>query len=395
MNILFLSRWFPFPPDNGSKIRIHHLLNGLSESHSVTLLSFSDSPATLPEQLVKDRVCSEVRVVPWKSYDERSLKARLGFFSPLPRSILDTYSYQMEGLIRETLLRKKYDLVVASQSSMASYYPCFKGVPALFEEIELGIFYDQANKAGNLVRRLRLNLTWFKLRRYFSRLLEFFEAGTVASEQERRLFADYFPKFREKIEVIPNCINMEDYTDLNVTPKSNHLIFSGSFTYEANYEAMQWFVGKVYPRILEQIPDAHLLITGDHANRVLPSMKNITLTGYVDDIKSLIASCSVSIAPLLSGGGTRLKILEAMALGTPVVATSKGAEGLGAQSGRDLLIADAPDAFAECVVKILRNGDLHCHLAGNASHFIKRNYDRSVVMPRFMKLIDRVAARRV
>lgn len=393
MNILFLSRWFPFPPDNGSKIRIQHLLNGLSKSHDITLLSFSESPFSV--QLIKNQVCSDVRVVPWKPYDERSLKAGLGFFSPLPRFILDTYSPQMEGLIRETLLKKKYDLVIASQLSMASYYPCFKGVPALFEEIELGIFYDQANKVGNLIRRLRRNLTWFKLRRYFSRLLEFFEAGTVASEQERRVFSDYFPKFRKKIEVIPNCINLEDYTGLGITPKPNHLVFSGSFTYEANYEAMQWFVDEVYPRVLEQIPDAHLLITGDHANRALPSMKNITLTGYVDDIKSLIASCSVSIAPLLSGGGTRLKILEAMALGTPVVATSKGAQGLGARDGRDLLVADDPDVFAECIVKILRSRDFRDQLACNASHFIKSNYDWSVVIPQFMKLIDRVATQRV
>ena len=103
---------------------------------------------------------------------------------------------------------------------------------------------------------------------------------------------------------------------------------------------MQWFVGRVFPLILEQIPDVELIITGDHANLPLPKTQNVTLAGYVDDIKSLVASCDVSLAPLWSGGGTRLKILEAMACGTSVVATSKGAEGLLVQNGRHLLITD-------------------------------------------------------
>jgi glycosyltransferase involved in cell wall biosynthesis len=103
----------------------------------------------------------------------------------------------------------------------------------------------------------------------------------------------------------------------------NQLIFSGSFRYQANYEAMLWFISEVFPKILERVPDAQLIITGDHANLSIPPVSNVTLVGHVSDINTLIASSWVSLAPLLSGGGTRLKILEAMA-GTPVVSTSKG-----------------------------------------------------------------------
>lgn len=392
MNILFLSRWFPFPPDNGSKLRIYHLLNGLSNFHDVTLLSFVDPSETTAEQPWQNLICSEIQTVPWKPYDQRSFKARLGFLSPVPRSILDTYSPQFANLIRDTISTKRYDIVIASQLSMASYFPCFKGIPALFEEIELGIFHDQARRAGSPLKRLRPGLTWFKLRRYFSRILNTFRVCTVVSEREQRLFIDSFPKFREKIKVIPNCVNVSDYNDLEVRSKPNSLIFSGSFNYDANYEAMNWFVREVYPRILDQIPDADLIISGDHANKPLPSKKNITLTGYVDDIKSLIASCSVSIAPMWSGGGTRLKILEAMAIGVPVVATSKGAEGLGAQDGEHLLIANDPDAFAKSVIRILKDKNFRDHLSTNANRFVKKNYDWSAVMPRFMNLVEQVSA---
>ena len=151
---------------------------------------------------------------------------------------------------------------------------------------------------------------------------------------------------------------------------------------------MQWFIGNVFPLVLEQVPDAELIITGDHANLPLPQTKNITLAGYVDDIKSLVASCDVSLAPLWSGGGTRLKILEAMASGTPVVATSKGAEGLLVQNGQHLLIGDDPEKFAEHVVKLLNSKDLRDFLSANALKLIRDCYDWPVLMPAFLRLVE-------
>jgi glycosyltransferase involved in cell wall biosynthesis len=170
------------------------------------------------------------------------------------------------------------------------------------------------------------------------------------------------------------------------------LIFSGSFRYQPNYYAMQWFVSQVFPLILEKIPEVQLVITGDHANLPLSQTKNISLAGYVDDIKSLIASCNVSIVPLWSGGGTRLKILEAMALGTPVVATSKGAEGLLAENGEHILIADQPEIFARTVIKILTDKKLREFLASNALQLVKAKYDWRAMMPKFLGFLERAIA---
>jgi polysaccharide biosynthesis protein PslH len=394
MNILFLSRWFPFPPDNGSKLRIYHLLNGLSRVHNITLLSFVEPPSILMDCVEANKICSEVQVVPWKPFDKKSLSSQWGFLSSQPRFLLDTHSSQMEKLIREALTKKSYDLVIASQLSMAAYYPLFRNLPALFEEIELGVFYDQAYHSRNPIARLRNSLTWFKLRQYLSHFLVFFQACTVASEQEYRLFTNSFPSHRDKIRIMPNCINLEDYQGLNVKAQPNRLVFSGSFRYSANYHAMQWFVGEVFPRVLEQVPQAQLLITGDHDDMPLPSTKNIIRTGRVDDIKSVIASSWISLAPLLVGGGTRLKILEAMALGVPVVATSKGAEGLNAWEDEHLLIADEPEKFAQAVIRLLKDHELHDQVSVNATHFVKAKYDWAAWMPAMMDLMDQVAAQR-
>jgi polysaccharide biosynthesis protein PslH len=392
MKILFLSRWFPFPPDNGSKIRIYQLLQSLSQSHEVTLLSFSETPVSSSPDPQQRKICSSVQVVPWKPYNSRSLRAQLGFLSDQPRFLVDTYSPEMESLIRSKLMACKFDLVIASQLSMASYFSCFRDIPALFEEMEFGVFYDQLSGQTQGLKRIKAQLRWIKLQRYISRLLTGFGAGTVASETEFHIIQKEFPTYQSKIEILPNGVDLRDYQDLKINRKPRHIIFTGSFTYVANYQAMQWFVGQVFPLIREQYPDVHLIITGDHANLPLPSMDNIILTGYVNDIKSLVASCDVSIAPIWSGGGTRLKILEAMAVGTPVVATSKGTEGLAAENEKHMLIADDPQNFARQVSNLLLSSELREYISHNALQLVKDRYDWQGMMPQFLQLVERTAA---
>ncbi|MEW6285734.1 MAG: glycosyltransferase family 4 protein [Chloroflexota bacterium] len=387
MNILFLSRWFPYPPNNGSKIRIHNILEGLSQHHRLTLLSFADQAGVSPDAPEVRAVCSKVRVVPWREFDPTSLRARLGFLSLQPRSVVDTFSPEMAAAITQALREEKYDLIIASQLQMAAYAPYFGDVPAAFEEFEIGLFHDQAFSADGRIR-LRRALTWFKLRLYLSQLLRRFRLVTMVSERERDLLARNFPRYREAAHVLPNCINVEEYQHVEVQKRANTLVFSGPFRYRVNHEAMVWFLREVFPLILKQVPDAQLIITGDHENLPLPSLRNVTLTGYVDDIKSLVASCTVSIAPLLSGGGTRLKILEAMALGTAVVATSKGAEGLDAQAGEHLLVADTASDFAECVIKMLQDERTRLQMAESARRLVQEKYNWGSALPVYLQLLE-------
>lgn len=389
MKILFLSRWFPHPLNNGSKIRIYNLLRGLSRHHEVTLLSFADEAEANPEAPEIRALCARVQVIPWREFNPHSQRARLAVFSLKPRSIVDTFSPEMARAITERLREERYDLLIASQLQTAAYAPYFQQVPAVFEEFEIGLFHDRAFSPQGRIRP-REALTWFKLRWYLSRLLNRFQALTVVSAREQDLLAQNFPRYRGKVEIIPNCLNLDEYEQVRAEKQPNTLVFSGPFKYRVNYEAMVWFVGEVFPRVLERIPEAHLIITGGHENLPLPPARNVTLAGYVEDIKSLIASCAVSIAPLLSGGGTRLKIVEAMALRTPVVATSKGAEGLEAQSGEHLFVADSPAEFAECVIKILQDETLCLRLAENAHRLVREKYNWGSVLPAYLRLLDAV-----
>jgi glycosyltransferase involved in cell wall biosynthesis len=296
----------------------------------------------------------------------------------------------MVRCIANSLTTQNHDLVIASQLDMAGYVPFFRGLPAVFEEAELSTLYEQYTRSSSPWSRLRYGLTWLKHKRYLAYLLRGFRACTVVSEPERNLLTRSIPNYQH-IETIPNCVNMELYDPVPKTSRPNSLIFTGSFRYDANYHAAQWFVSEIYPLIQVQIPEVRLTITGDHASLPLPSCTNLTLTGFVEDVKPLISSATVSVVPILEGGGTRLKILEAMALKTPVVTTTKGCEGLDICNTEHALIADTPAEFALAVIRLLKEPDLRDQLTRRAYGLVHSKYNWTSVMPRFVSFIEEVA----
>lgn len=406
MRILFLSRWYPYPTSNGSKLRIFHLLAGLAQQHQVALISFFEEADAPLDPGPLDQLCAEIQVVPWRGFNPQSGLARFGYMNTTPRYYLDTFSAEMQECIQQTLAHNAYDLVIASQIDMAAYGPFLGSVPAIFEEAEVGTLYEQHANASTLQQRVRYGLTWRKHRRYLQSLLAHFGACTVVSAAERELLeralgseqgqaASGVQKGAAEIAVIPNGVDVASYAPARgrTAPKVDSLIFTGSFNYAPNYEAMCWFVAKVLPLVHTIRPDVQLTITGKQGNCRLPHAPGVQLTGFVEDVRPLVAASWISLAPLHTGGGTRLKILEAMALGTPVVATSKGAEGLAVQPGKHLLVADTPADFAQAVLQLLQNEPLRQELAHNALLLVTEKYDWGVIAPQFLALVEKVAYR--
>lgn len=391
MHILFLSRWYPWPPSNGSKLRIYHLLRGLAAEHAVTLISFTEPEEGAPDLTGLEDFCETVVTVPRKPFQPDSWRARAGILSPTPRSVLDTFSPGMQAAIEGALASADYDLVIASQFDMAAYRRFFGEIPAVFEEAEVGVLYERYAGASALGPRMRHGLTWAKHRRYLANLLDHYQGCTVVSDQERQML-ESVARNGTKLEVIPNCIEVQSYQGFDTTPRPETMIFTGSFRYRPNYEAMIWFIEEVLPLIQERHPGASLTITGDHAGLPLPPARNVTLTGFVDDIRPLIAGSWLSLAPIHEGGGTRLKILEAMALKTPVISTSKGAEGLDARDGEHLLIADTPPTFAAAVSHLFSRPHLRHELADNALRLVGQRYDWPAIMPHFLRFVEQIAA---
>ena len=388
MNILFLSSWYPYPPDNGSKLRVYNLLRALAKKHTIFLISFAERPPTNPPPELK-ALCQEIYAVPRPAYNPGSARALTGLLSLTPRSVLDTYQPLMAAQIEKVLQEKAIDLVIASQWRTAAYQTTFAHIPAIYEEVETGVLSSKVTQAASPLQRLRHYLPLLKLRVYLRRLLPRFQASTVVSEDEKGLLRELVPDYKA-VHVVPNGIYSADYDDVQVTPQPETLIFTGALSYFANLEGIQWFLSEVYPIVQAEVSAVKLVITGKNDGISLTTADNVTLTGFVEDIRPLIASARVSIAPLLVGGGTRLKILEAMALGTPIVTTTKGVEGLRAVDGEHLLIADTPAQFADAVIRLLQDGKLCRKLADNSCRLVRQQYDWSVIMPDFMKLTEEV-----
>ncbi len=393
MRILFLSAWFPHPADNGSKLRISHLLAGLAEKHRVDLVTFCDRVDWQEDARALRRYCADIRVVPWKPFSPYSARALAGFFSPTPRALLDMHSPQMAWTIREQVQRQPYDLVIASEITMAAYRKEFDPLPALLDDLELGALAPAAGQGLLHLRRLRQALTWFKTRRYVARLLPHFRACTVVSAEELALLRKAAPRYR-RTAILPNCIDGAYYAGVTAERRWGQLIFPGALSYPANYDAACFFVQEVYPRIREKEPDVAMTITG-RSDGVpwppLPLPGPVHLTGWVEDVRPWIASSWATVVPIRRGGGTRLKILESLALGTPVVSTRKGAEGLEVEDGRHLLLADSPAEFAAAVIELLRNRSLWADLSKRGREWVMERYDWQRTLPVFLTLVEECA----
>jgi polysaccharide biosynthesis protein PslH len=399
MRILLLSRWLPYPPDNGSKIRIFNVIEQLARQHEVSLISFAASGDRFDQdslRALRER-CVRVRTVPFQPYRPSSARALLGLLSPQPRSLVDCDSAEMRRAVAEEVGRHGCDLVVASQIDMVPYALAIPGVPAVFEEVELSLRRVDPRASATRAARARQQLTWLKLGAYLRRVLPRFAACTVVSEQERQNLRELVPGY-SRVSVIPNALDLSRYQGQFGPPEPNSLVFAGALTYDANRDAADYFLGSVLPLVAAAEPAVALRITGSTTGvdlSTLPRHPAARYTGYVDDIRPVVAQSWASVVPLRLGGGTRLKILESMALGTPVVATSKGAEGLDATDGENILIADDPAAFAEKVVALLRSPALRQRLAAGGHRLVQARYDWCAVGRDLRALVDSVAPARV
>jgi glycosyltransferase involved in cell wall biosynthesis len=396
MRILFLSGWFPYPPDNGARIRVLNLLKHLSRRHEITLLAFTQDEETQPKLEQVRAYCREVQTVPQRPFRPHRLRALMGFFLPHPRALTDTYSLPMQTLVQRTLAQNRFDIVVASEIGIglgtAPYIRKVDSIPRILEDLELSMIKGRMAAERGWGQRLRHSLTWWKLRRFAARLLRDLDGCTVASEKEQDLVLGIVPGYRS-LAVVPNGIDLDFRADNFGTPESGSLIFPGALTYRANFDAMDFFLRQVFPSVKAKCSGVTLRITG-RTDGVpvdrLPLDESVILTGYLDDVRPAVAQSWACVVPLRVGGGTRLKILEAMALGTPVVSTTKGAEGLEVIPGEDILIADGPIEFADAILHLLGDRALRAKLAVNGRRLVEERYSWKTSAQKLERLLCQV-----
>ncbi len=382
--------WYPYPPDNGSKIRIYNLLRALAQRHEVTLLSFCDAEDVPPPSELT-RYCRVAGIVPKINFQPTRARALLGFFNSTPRSLVDTYNPEMARLVAREFAQSAYDLAIASQLGAALYLAKYSRPPKILEEVEVASVRELYTRAPNDVARARGWLTWTKTRAYVRSLIPNFAACTVVSKNELANLRDAAPAY-QRVEIIPNGVD-GDWLRVEGDPQPNTLVFNGALTFQSNYDAMSYFVRDIWHLIKMGEPSASLKITGRNDGIVLngPVRQDVTFTGYLPDTRAAVSSAWACVVPLRRGGGTRIKILEAMALGTPVIATSKGAEGLDVTPEKNILLADEPKAFAEQTLRLFCDAELRRCLAENARRLVAEKYDWRIIGEQFNQTVQAAA----
>jgi glycosyltransferase involved in cell wall biosynthesis len=375
MQITFVTPWYPNPADNGAKMRAMGWIEALARDHTIDLVVTVPDNSQHLEPGPLTALCRSVVTFPIRPFQPGRVRSWFALLRSLPRSYTETYDPEITRHLVERIRARACDAILCSELTACYGWNLADHVPVIVDELDPSRYVEAMDQPA-LRQRMRTGLTWWKYRRFVRALLARSAGATTASGKEagllRRLTAH-----PDRVVVIPNGITVPDRLG-DAIREPRRLVYSGAPTYAPNLEAVTFFAGEILPRVRACVPDAWLAVTGATAGTVpgdLNRTSGIFFTGWLADIQSYVATSRVCVVPLLHGGGTRLKILEAMALGTPVVATRKGAEGLDLTDGEDILIADTAEEFADATVRLLCDDDFHARIAARARETVAARYN--------------------
>jgi sugar transferase (PEP-CTERM/EpsH1 system associated) len=389
MHILWLKSDLLLPLDKGGKLRTWHLMRHLATRHEITYLSFADNTQR-PEDLKEmRRVASRVVTVPFEDAPKGSLRFYTGvarhLTNRLPYAVAKYHSPAYRAAIDAELKDRRVDLVVCDFLVPAVNLPEKLPCPAVLftHNVEAEIWRRHAEQQRSPVGRWLYRLQHRRMRAFEGEALGRFDEVLAVSEQDRETFGRLYPGATRKPPfVVQTGVDTSYFVAGDRSATSRTLVFTGSMDWIPNEDAMAFFCRDILPLIRAREPDTQLTIVGrapTRAVRNLAALQGVRVTGRVDDVRPFMAEASVYIVPLRIGGGTRLKIFEAMAMGKAVVSTTIGAEGLPVVDGQHLVLADQPQAFADAVVRLLGNAGDRRRLGQCARELVTSRFDWPVV----------------
>jgi polysaccharide biosynthesis protein PslH len=374
---LMIAGRVPWPTDDGWKLRTFNIIKGLSQQGlEIHLIAFGSGNAT--DQQYNDlRVfTNRLEVVPRnKSYAFMDLMK--GLVTSMPFSVLNYFQTNFKNRIVALCKEENYDMLLVEDIVMAEYAKSI-AIPVRFldmHNIESNLLRRYAESEKNLLRKIYAYITSRKLEKYETETAQIFNGIFVCSDNDQKLLMEL--GVRVPVVAVSNGIDPSLFKEPPRKIEYGEIVFVGSMDYHANISGVMYFVKEIFPLILARIPDAKFSIVGKNPGDEIFSLasKNIRVTGKVDDVRPFLSQASLVIVPLIVGGGTRLKILEAMAMAKAVVSTSLGCEGINANNGETIWLEDTPESFASRVVSLLMNYEEAEIMGKKAREFVIQNYD--------------------
>ncbi|MBC6952090.1 glycosyltransferase [candidate division KSB1 bacterium] len=384
MKILLITPRVPYPPYRGDKLKIFNLIKRLSRRHEIHLICFAQTRQDLENLQHLGTYCrhiDHVKLPVWLSL----LKCFAGLFTQIPLQVQYFKSRRMQNLINQACRQHHFDVIHTHLIRMAQYTAEKHRPVKVLDLTDAVSLYLQrfTARAKNPFVKLLLKIELRRMMRY-ERILEKFNACFVCSEPDREQLRKTAPE--AAIKLIPNGVDLEYFSPngslTDIDP--NKIIFTGNLSYFPNIDGILYFTDEIFPLIKREMPAAQLYIVGQSPPAKVRALAS--LTGFVEDIKQHYVSSAVAVSPIRFGAGTLNKIIEPLALGVPVVATSVGVEGLEVIQGEDILVADQPQAFARHVVRVLQEPSLREKLRQGGMAVIRKQYDWDPIVARLEEM---------
>lgn len=396
LRVLVVSPYFPFPPTSGITMRNYQLLRQLAERHDVTLASFASADDDAGVKELSRRL--PVRAV--RQAEESGIARRIGQLRSLctlqPFAARELRSAEMQATIDELCASIDFDLIHVESSRMCGFrFP--QGVPVVIDEhnVEYELFRRVSQGDGSLPRRAFNALEYLRVRRFEERCWQQAQGCVVTSAREEPTVRACAPS--TPTAVVPNGVDLEYFAPWTgeVTPRS--VAFNANFQYRPNVDAVNHLVEDVWPLVLARCPSARLAIVGNTPDREAQRLRrpSVDVLGRVPDVRPHLGEAQVLAVPVRMGGGTRLKVVEALSMGKPMVTTSLGCEGLAVADGEHALIADDAQTFAASILELFEDPALGSRLGAAGRNLAEASYSWQLAGDRLDVLYRRVLGDRL
>lgn len=388
MKVLFVCPRWPYPVRKGDQVVAFQRLRTLSRDHEITLVSFSDQPLTPAETLPVAAFCKAVYVVKTTKWERAAAVVANALRREVPMQVAYYDSEQFTGLVDHLLSSGEFDVVHSLLLRLAPALEKFAGrvVLELVDSMELN-FRRQLQVSLKPWHRAVIKEEHSRLMRYEASMARRFPQRTAVSEIDKEQLGD-------ETLVVPNGVVVPDEIPADEPRKKNQVVFHGNLGYHANCAAVAWLMEEAWPKVRAARPDAELLIVGSNPPpwiERMGSQQGVTVTGDVPSVPEVLAHCAVAVAPMRSGSGIQNKVLEAMAAGLPVVATSYATGGLGEGSDAAMFVGESPAAFATAVIRLLEDAALRTAMGRAGYRYVARYHSWEAAAARIEGLYWRAA----
>jgi glycosyltransferase involved in cell wall biosynthesis len=384
------------------------LMEGVAQNNNVWLLSLDSSTGAIDQRL-RD-TSREIKTFP---IPVRHVKQRVQqlLTSPLPDMAWRLWSPEFNAQFQHWVVQNRFDIVQIEGIEMARYaldnaiLLQNHGAKIIFDDHNCEYMLQKRNCLSDMKKPKRWLVAfysfiqWQRLQTFEQKIIANAHATACVSDEDRKALIAIQPHSQLRpIFSVPNGIHIAHYAQIQPAINSNipnhqkRIVFTGKMDYRPNIEAVLWFCNEILPKVQAHHPQVVFYIVGQkpsHRLNVLKNHPNIVITGEVEDVRSFIATAKIYVAPLLVGGGTRFKLLEAMAMKIPIVTTSAGCEGFALSHTHSAMIANSSDTFAYAVIELLNNEHQRVHLANNAYSYAQA-YDWQHITPKLLDIYQSI-----